>query len=102
MTSRPLRCAAASSAHPGMFKTRHSLPGSAPATLIPRPAGEASAPVFRLTEYDGKTISERELASVADFPLDHDDGKVRWIQMDGLGDVEALRALGEKYQLHPL
>ena len=59
-------------------------------------------PVFRLTEYSPQTISERELTCVPDFPLDQDDGTVRWIQMDGLGDVEALRALGEKYKLHPL
>lgn len=86
-----------------MFKNRHPLPGTAPATLTALDPGEAVPPVIRLTEYDIHGVTERVVASVADLPPPHlDDGKVRWIEFDGLGDVEALRQLGEKYELHPL
>jgi magnesium transporter len=86
-----------------MFKTRQPLPGTAPATLTPLDPGEAAPSVIRLTEYDLTGVTERRIASVADLPPPGlQDGKVRWIEFDGLGDVEALRVLGEKYNLHPL
>jgi magnesium transporter len=85
-----------------MFKTRHVIPGSAPATLTPIDPAQASKPVLKLTEYNNEEIREQTIASVDDFPPAADDGKVRWIEMDGLGDADALRALGEKYDLHPL
>jgi hypothetical protein len=91
----PLLCRA-------MFKTRHVIPGSAPATLTPIDPAQASKPVLKLTEYNNEEIREQTIASVDDFPPAADDGKVRWIEMDGLGDADALRALGEKYDLHPL
>ena len=53
-------------------------------------------------EYDGNGFEERTVTSVDELPLPADDGKIRWIEMNGIGDVEALRALGQKYGLHPL
>ncbi len=82
--------------------TRNFTPGSAPATLSPRNSGPAVPPEIKLMEYSEAGMEERIVASVAELPLACDDGKMRWIEMNGLGDVEALRALGEKYHLHPL
>ena len=86
-----------------MFQTRYPMPGTAPATLLPLPQGCSVTPVLKLTEYDGTTITERIVASVDELPeADLEDGKTRWIEMEGLGDVRMLKALGEKYGLHPL
>ncbi len=87
-----------------MFRSRFPTPGSSPATLIPLPAEcDAQKPVMRLVEYDVQSISERTIASLADLPAaDLQDGKVRWLDVDGLGDVEVLKTIGEKYGLHPL
>lgn len=84
-----------------MFKKRYSRPGTPPATLNPFPQGHGK-PVLRVIEYDHDTVTETTVQSVADLPLSADDGKVRWVEMNGLGDVDALRQLGEKYNLHPL
>ncbi len=84
-----------------MFK-RYSIPGSSPATLIPRVAGVGIPPELRVTEYGPDFLEVRTVRSVAELPDIVSDGKVRWIEMNGLGDVEALRALGDKYGLHPL
>lgn len=86
---------------PPMFK-RYSIPGTAPATLVPRVPGPGIPPEIRLVEYGPDFLEERSVGSVADLPEAVEDGKFRWIEMNGLGDVEALRALGEKYGLHPL
>lgn len=89
--------------HPAMFKMRHPLPGTAPATLTPLAPGEGLPPVIRLVEYDVRGVSEKVVATVEELPASSlDDGKVRWVEFNGLGDVEQLKALGEKYGLHPL
>jgi magnesium transporter len=86
-----------------MFKTRYALPGTPPATLTPLAPGEGKLPVIRWMEYDSGTLTEHTVQSVAELPQpDGDDGKVHWIEFNGLGDLDALKALGEKFGLHPL
>jgi magnesium transporter len=86
-----------------MFKMRYQTPGTAPATLLPLPKGCSVKPTLKLIEYNEGTITERAVESVADLPdCSVDDGLVRWIDMEGLGDIRMLKELGEKYGLHPL
>ena len=81
-----------------MFKSRYALPGTPPATLIPLAPGEASMPVIRWVEYDANTFTEHAIQSIDELPPpDPADGKVHWIEFNGLGDLDALKALGEKY-----
>jgi len=53
-------------------------------------------------EYDETSLKEYTVSRVEDFPECPGDGKVRWLEMNGLGDVEALKKLGARYGLHPL
>jgi magnesium transporter len=86
-----------------MFKKRYSRPGAAPATLAAAPDASASV-VIKLVEYGPDGCEERILDSVAALPdcRGANDGKIRWIEFNGLGDVDALKALGAKFNLHPL
>jgi magnesium transporter len=86
-----------------VFTKRHGPPGSSPATLIPHLVdGEGRKPVIRLIEYDRDHMEDREIQDIGEL-ADHLDGrKVTWINIDGLGDVEALKFLGERFNLHPL
>ena len=84
-----------------MFRKRYSKPGSAPATLNPLP-GPVRKPEWRLIEYGPGHFEERRCITIEELPDPVEDGKVRWIEMYGLGDVDALRALGRRYGLHPL
>jgi magnesium transporter len=86
-----------------MFKKRYSRPGAAPATLHAAPDA-SPAVVIKLMEYDRDGCNERVVDSVAALPdcRSADDGKIRWIEFNGLGDVEALKALGAKFALHHL
>jgi magnesium transporter len=84
-----------------MFKKRYSRPGTSPATLEAPPHASKTV-VLRVMEYDKDGCTEHTVASVAELPTPSHDSKIRWIEMNGLGDVEALRALGAKYSLHPL
>lgn len=86
-----------------MFKTRYALPGTAPATLSGIAPGEGEPPELRVVEYSRDSYAELKPKAVAELPAPGlNDGKVRWIEFNGLGDIDALRALGEKYGLHPL
>ena len=86
-----------------MFNKHYAAPGSAPATLdnltTPHEVGKAA---MRLIEYDVAGIVEKTIPSVAELPAFADDGHVRWLDIEGLGDVALFQALGEKYGLHPL
>ena len=84
-----------------MFKKRYSQPGTAPATLNPLPCSQ-ERPVLTVIEYGLESVSERRIGSPAELPTPSDDGKIQWLEMNGLGDVEMLKAIGEKYELHPL
>ena len=86
-----------------MFHKRYASPGSAPATLATlRTPSEAARPTMRLTEYDTAGLLEKEILTVADLPSFEDDGRIRWLDIEGLGDASIFQALGEKYGLHPL
>ena len=86
-----------------MFNKRYAAPGSAPATLATLTTPhEAAQPAMRLIEYDGTSLVEKAVPTIADLPTFTDDGRIRWLDIEGLGDAEIFQALGEKYGLHPL
>lgn len=86
-----------------MFKTRHSVPGSSPSVLVPRPIdGPVIRPKIHLIEYDKDHLEEREITDLAELGPHLNQRNVSWINIDGLGDMEALKTLGEQFNLHPL
>lgn len=86
-----------------MLTKRHGPPGTSPATLVPHLVdGKPRKPTIQIIEYDRDHLSEREVPDIAELAERFDSRKVTWINIDGLGDVEALRYLGERFNLHPL
>lgn len=86
-----------------MFTKRHGPPGSAPATLSPHLVdGQTRKPSIQIIEYDKDSLEERDITDMAELAMRFDSRKVTWINIDGLGDVEALTFLGERFNLHPL
>lgn len=86
-----------------MFTKRHGPPGSSPATLIPHLVdGRASKPVIRIIEYDKDGVQDHEISDIHQLAEHLDSHKVTWINIDGLGDLEALNFISERFKLHPL
>ena len=86
-----------------MFAKRHGPPGSSPATLLPHLVdGQIRKPTIQIIEYDKDSLEEREVTDAIELAAHLDNQKVTWINIDGLGDVEALKILGEKFHRHPL
>lgn len=85
-----------------MFKIRHPIPGEPPGVLSLRTESERRPPVITLIEYDGTHLEER-VATDRNELLSHlENDRVTWINIDGLGDIDVLRLLGERFNLHPL
>jgi magnesium transporter len=86
-----------------MFTKRHGPPGSAPATLVPHLVdGVSLKPGVQIIEYDRDGVVEREITDFSELTNPLDARKITWINIDGLGDVEALTILGNRFNLHPL
>lgn len=86
-----------------MFKKRSIIPGHTPATLSPVIAEEKRrAPTIRLIEYDESSFQDRIISSIEEVFGCLDNGKVSWINIDGLGDIDLLQKIGDHFKLHPL
>lgn len=85
-----------------MFKTRHPIPGESPGSLRSREGEADRRPAITLIEYDKTDLEERAVTTVEELLPHLDNQKVTWINIDGLGDSEVLRVLGERFNLHPL
>jgi magnesium transporter len=55
-------------------------------------------------DYCPERYEYREIDDLEDFIIQHrpEWSQVRWINVDGLGDPDVIRAFAEKYDLHPL
>jgi len=85
-----------------MFKTRHPIPGESPGLLRPAVETPNRRPTITLIEYDRDHLEERAITETAELLPHLDNQRVTWINIDGLGDPEVLRALGSHFNLHPL
>ena len=82
-----------------MFVSRKHVPGTAPATLVPRGDKE---PVISFIQYDADGFEEQRVASIDAVFACRDTDKISWINIEGLGDIEVLQELGVHFGLHPL
>lgn len=85
-----------------MNKLRYSKPGTAPATLVAPLDQEGRKPEISLIEYDAHTIQEKKVERIEETFSCPQNGKVGWINISGLGDVEILRQVGLNFRIHPL
>jgi magnesium transporter len=83
---------------------RRSPPGAAPGTVTTDPC--AQKPSLEVMSFgpsaDPATITRRPLASIDDLPALPPGHTVRWINVTGLGDAAVLRAIGQRFHIHPL
>jgi magnesium transporter len=85
-----------------MMKERSVKSGLPPGTLVH--IGEKSDREIRTTvmEYGPEGCAERKVASLGECLAAAGPGRVTWVNVEGLHEVEAIRQLGECHGLHPL
>lgn len=81
-------------------RRHHDQPGVAPGTLE-SPEG-ASVSIITVIAYSEEEFIEEKVASVSDLPAYLKKWPVIWINIDGLGSIDVISALGQMFGLHPL
>jgi magnesium transporter len=76
-------------------------PGSPPGTLV-APPQEAVPPSIKMIAYGPERLEERPLAALSELDRPAASFEVIWIDVQGLGDLEVMRAFGQRFGLHPL
>lgn len=75
-------------------------PGAPPGTLIVDP--NAPKPVLTVIAYGPDGFVEKRPQNLETLKDDLERWPVTWVNVDGLGDAEILKALGERFHIHPL
>lgn len=86
---------------------RKKKPGAAAGielSELPVPPGAAGAAEITCIDYSPDSHDVQQVTDLTAFISRHrpEWSAVRWIDVDGLGDLGVIRALAEKYHLHPL
>lgn len=68
----------------------------------PAEADKQRKPAITLMEYDAAGVRELKYEKIEDVFVCRDNPKVSWINIDGLGDEDALHRLAAHFGLHPL
>jgi len=79
---------------------RRAAPGSPPGTLVAEPG--APVPQIRVMAYGPDGLEEASIARAGDVTSWVGRRRVVWINVEGLGDADTVRTLGEIFKLHPL
>src|SRR5512134_1931501 len=83
-------------------RKRFHPPGTQPGTLTAHAEAQGAPVRIRATVYDPGRCEEREVAP-PDIPsLAPPEGGVLWVDVVGLSDPSAVRAIGERFGFHPL
>ena len=85
-----------------MFKTRYPIPGEPPGALKPRAEPAVHPPVITLIEFDRAHLEERTITNKDELLPYMDNQRITWINIDGLGDIDVLKTVGSRFNLHPL
>lgn len=84
-----------------MIRLNYKSAGTPPATLLPR-EGAGSNSLISLIQYDEEGLLEANFDTFDELINRLDPKRVNWINIDGLGNIELLRKLGEHFKIHPL
>jgi len=82
------------------FKKRHPEIGARPGTLMI--AEDAPAPKIHMISYDQDKVHERDISDAQELATALDPGNVTWVDVQGFGDEEMVREIGEIFAIHPL
>lgn len=83
-----------------LFKKRHTEVGARPGTLVI--GDDAPPPKIHMISYDLDEVIERDIHSAAELSAAFDPANVTWVDVQGFGDEELIRSIGEIFKLHPL
>ncbi len=84
------------------LKRTFKKPGMAPGALVSHDAQRQQPAKIGIMDYSPKGYKEEDVSDVTDCFGYRDTGTVTWINLDGVHDVETLKALNDHFGIHPL
>jgi magnesium transporter len=84
------------------LKSRSRKAGLPPGSLIHIGQKKADTQKITVMDYDEKGARDYEVQDIQQCAALKDKPTITWINVDGLHDIEKLRALGDYFGLHPL
>ena len=84
-----------------MIRFKYQPPGTPPGELRAREGASPTAKL-RLIQYNADSLTDETFPDWNSLTAKIDRSKVNWIDIDGLGDIDTIRAAGETFGLHPL
>jgi magnesium transporter len=85
-----------------MAKLRSEKAGLPPGSLVPVGEEPGQATTIQVFVYDADQLSERCAVAPDKIDLGDPAKTVTWINVDGLADLQAIRTIGERFNLHQL
>ncbi|MHB8063249.1 MAG: magnesium/cobalt transporter CorA [Ruminiclostridium sp.] len=85
-----------------IIKSRSQIRGLPPGSLIHIGERKRETTIMELIEYSEDSFEQRELRPDDLSKLDHQMAAVKWINVEGLHEVDTLAKIGEVFSLHPL
>lgn len=85
-----------------MIRLKYHLPGTPPGSLSNEHSEDAGPSVITLFQYDQEEVFEGQFDSFEELMGRFNPAKVNWINIEGLGNLDLIRKLGEQFKLHPL
>lgn len=66
--------------------------------------GVQKMPAMKITsfDYDDKSFYEKEIGNIDELKHFKENGRVSWVNISGLHDVDKLAQIGEAFEIHPL
>ena len=102
MTNEPDSDAKRSLPNAGTKRARHKRApiGAPPGTMLPDPS--APRPVISAMRMGEGACTEERAVSIERIAELREQGGLLWVAVAGIGDIEAIRRIGELFQLHRL
>jgi len=83
-----------------IFKKRHPSVGARPGTLVI--AEDAPVPKIRIIHYTSDDVREQEVTDLEQLREAFSEDSVTWVDVQGFGDEDTVRRIGEIFSLHSL
>jgi len=85
-----------------LLKRRSHKAGLSPGSMVHIGELRQAAPRIEVIEYDPETVEISHPDLEKECPLPPPEGKISWVNLEGIGRLELLKRLGECYGIHPL
>ncbi|MCK8603204.1 hypothetical protein [Desulfoferrobacter suflitae] len=87
---------------PKFIKRRSKKSGLAPGTLIHIGEKRTEQSKITLIKYDETSSQEKQVKTVEECFSLEDARTIKWINVDGVHEIDVIAKIGNHYNLHPL